>query len=155
MVKTGMNGFQPGLEGEEFRDHPQGADRRVRADSGCDIMPAVVRDSGQPAVTRDEARHVGRDAEAGQHNTGNSGSDQGRRGGGQHDRVEGAWGLCNEGGNRAWGTRGTTADKTRSDRGRAGARYTQDDLINQGDSLRDCQAYNKHSAEGCGAMGQV
>ena len=144
MVKTGMYWFQPGLEGEELRDHPQCADSRVWADSGRDVMPAVVRDSGQPAETRDKARHVGRDAEAGQHNTGNSWSDRGRRGGGQHDRVEGAWGFSNDGGSRAWGTRGTTADETRSDRGRAGVRYTQDDLIYQGDSLRDCQAYNKH-----------
>ena len=64
MVKTGMNWFQPGLEWEEFRDLPQSADSWVRADCRCDVMPAVVRDSSQPAVTRDEARLVGRDAEA-------------------------------------------------------------------------------------------
>ena len=93
MVETGMNGLQPSLEREELRDLSQGADSWVRADSGCDVMPALVRDSGHPAVTRDEARHMGRDAEAGQHNTGYSGSDRGWMGwGGQHDRVEGAGG---------------------------------------------------------------
>ena len=108
-------------------------------------MPAVVRDSGQPAVTRDEARHVGRDTEAGQHNTGNSGSDWGwRRRGGQHDRVEGARGQGFDGGNGAWDTRGTTAKRPWCDWGRVGARHAQDDFVHQGDSLRDCQAYNKH-----------
>ena len=65
-------------------------------------------------------------------------------GGGQHDRVEGAWGYCLDGGNGAWDTRGATAEGPWSDRGRAGAGHAQDDFIYQGDSLRDCQAYNKH-----------
>ena len=145
MVKTGMNRLQPSLEWEELRDHSQGADSWVRADCRCDVMPAVVWDSGQPAVTRDEARHVGRDAEVGQHNTRDSGSDRGwRRRGGQHDRVEGARGHGFESGNGAWDTWGTTAERLWCDWGRAGARHAQDDLVHQGDSLRDCQAYNKH-----------
>ena len=145
MVKTGMNRLQPSLEGEKLRDRSQGADSRVGADCRCDVMPAVVWDSGQPAVTRDEARHVGRDAEAGQHNTVNSGSDRGRRRrGGQYDRVEGARGLGHDGGNGAWDTRGTTTERPWRDRSRAGARHAQDDLVYQGDSLRDCQANNKH-----------
>ena len=85
MVETGMNWFQPSLEWEEFGDSTQGADSRVRADGWCDVIPAVVRDSSQPAVTGGEARHVGRDAEAGQHNSGNGGSDRGRGRGGQND----------------------------------------------------------------------
>ena len=59
MVKTGMNRLQPSLEGEELRNPSQGADSWEGADSCSDVMPAVVRDSSQPAVTRDEARHVG------------------------------------------------------------------------------------------------
>ena len=82
MVKTGTDRLQPSLEREELRDCPQGADSRVRADYRCDVMPAVVRDGGQPAVTRDEARHVRGDVEAGQYNSGDSGDsvcDRGRR----------------------------------------------------------------------------
>ena len=140
MVKTGTNGFQPSLEGEEFRDHAQGADSGVRADGRGDAVPTVVRDSGQPAVTRDEARHMGRHAEAGQHNTRNRGSDRGwRRGRGcQHDRVEGARGHGNGGGYGAWGTGGSAAERPRRDRGSAGTRHAQDDFVYQGDSLRDC-----------------
>ena len=93
MVKTGTDWLQPSLEWEELRDCPQGADCWVRADYRCDVMPAMVRDGGQPAVTRDEARHVRGDVEAGQHNSGDSVCDRGRRGrGGQNDRVEGAGG---------------------------------------------------------------
>ena len=154
MVETGTNRLQPSLEGEEFRDRPQGTDSWVRANSRSDVMPALVGDSGQPAVTRDEARHVGRDAEAGQHNSGNSGSDRGRRrGGGQYDRVEGARGQGDDGGSGAWDTRGTAAERPRCDRGRAGARHAQDDLVHQGDSLRDCQAHDKHSVDRCDVSG--
>ena len=96
MVKTGTDWLQPSLEWEELRDCPQGADSRVRANCRCDVMPAMVRDGGQPAVTRDEARHVRGDVEAGQCNSGDSGDsvcDRGRRRrGGQNDRVEGAGG---------------------------------------------------------------
>ena len=65
MVKAGMDRLQPSLEWEELWDCSQGADSRVRADNRCDVMPAVVRNGGQPAVTRDEARHVRGDVEAG------------------------------------------------------------------------------------------
>ena len=77
-----MYRLQPGLEREEFRDIPQGADSRVRADRTSDVIPAVVRDGSQPAVTGNEARHVGGDAEARQYEFGNSRGDRGwgRRG---------------------------------------------------------------------------
>ena len=117
MVKTGTDWLQPSLEWEELRDCPQGADSRVGADYRRDVMPAVVRNGCQPAVTRDEARHVRRDVEAGQYNSGDSRdcvSDRGWRGrGGQNDRVEGAWGGGSDGGNGAWGSRGATAEQLR------------------------------------------
>ena len=58
-----------------------------------------------------------------------------------------------EGGNGAWDTRGATTEGSWRDWGRAGAGHAQDDFIDQGDSLRDCQAHNKHVRRGCGAKG--
>ena len=156
MVKTGMNRLQPSLEGEKLRDLSQGADSWVRADCRCDVMPAVVRNSSQPAVTRDEAGHVGRDVEAGQHNTRNSGSDRGRRRGGvslTESRGQGVRALM-----AAMG-RGIRGARRRIGRGATGAeqgRGTPRTISSiKATASGTVKPTTNMCADGCGAMGLV